>query len=281
MKKELHATSHKAIYFSPPVFKRTLLALGLLCSFSFAGAQSFDLGLSGSVGVAYLLNRNFFASGTDQSYRLTLSDNYGLQGAVNFKGGYTFEFDVLDGTLRQGYSGTFSSTGGLPARGIGYDAGESYTGEAKIDVIEIPLLYRYTHKSGSYFELGMEYEMISSASYSASYSNPNFNVSYVTTTAYSPAEILLVAGLGKNKRLGGSKFYFNYGVRFTYGVKDLEGVDGHGQYLNGPSGGMLYVKTFGPYYETYHQTHPFDLSLNAGIFYRFAIGGIHDREIEF
>jgi len=245
-------------------------------TFYVANSQvTFDLGLKGDIGPAYFLNPNLSKSGTEQSYRLTLSDNYGIHAALNFDGGSCLEMDILPGALRQGYSGSFSSNGVLPGSGMTYDAGETYTSKMQINIIDIPFLYRYETPKGTYFEGGMVYEMISSVTYMASYAGPAFSVSENVSNQYPVGDFLLTGGLGKNIRIvKGHNFFFSWGARFAYGLLDLQGVDGHGQDLFGPSAFPLYHPNSGsPYYADYHETRSFVITLNAGVFYRFSPGG--------
>jgi len=262
--------------------RKVLLTFLLVGTFYSVNSQNLDLGLRGSLGVAYFFNSNFLKSGTDQGYHFSLSDNYGLQAALNFKHGYGLEIGILGGVLRQGYAGTFSSSGSFPAVNIGYQAGESYTSSIAISVIEIPILFRSELKSGIYYEVGLGYEIISGAIYSASYSNPNESVNFNVTNEYPGNNFLVVGGFGKNWKLGVTDFYLNTGLRLTYGLFDLQGVDGHGQYLfGGPSTTLYQPYTGQPYYDSYHSTHAIDMSVNVGIFYRIPTTSSRFRGVQF
>jgi hypothetical protein len=120
--------------------------------------------------------------------------------------------------------------------------------------------------------------MISSVTYTASYSgtssNHSFTVNENVTTQYPKGDFLLMAGIGKDMQLGkGSRFYLNYGGRLAFGLMDLQGVDGHGQELLGASSLSLYHPNSGPsYYPEYHETRSITVTLNAGICYRFSSG---------
>lgn len=263
-------------------FFRFSIALFFTGSFYTAYAQSVDIGLRGSLSAAYLINPNFGSNGSDASYRFTVSDNYGLNAAIIFKHGYALEIDILGSTVRQGYRGTFSSAGILPGLGLPYQAGESYTSLAKVNITQIPILLRSEYKGGNYWEIGFGYEIVSSASYSATYSNPDFGVTYNTTNAYAKNNFLLIAGLGKDWRLSKTSFYLNTGFRLSYSVMDMEGVDGHGQSIYGPYSLPLYQPNHPPsYYDGYHGTHSIDFSFNAGIFYRIPVSNVHHRQLEF
>ncbi len=245
-------------------------------SFYFAHSQSLDIGVRGALGYTDLINSNI-SSGAEENSRFVLSYNFGFHSAFNFKNGSGLELDILYGTLKQGYSGSFSEAGNLPGVGINYQAGESYTGETVLTIIEIPFLYRYEGQSGLYFEAGIGYDMILSATYSATYSSPSFSVSYNTKSVYPAGNFPVIGGVGWDIDISGTNdFYLNLGIRFAYGVLDLGGVDGHGQELLGPRSSLIYYNNYGaPYYSSYHETHSIEASFNVGLFYSISESVMH------
>jgi hypothetical protein len=265
MKKWFPLSTIKATFILPDLAKKIFIAVCLVGFNHIAWSQSYDMGLKGAIGPAYFFNENFLKSGAEEHYRFTLSDNFGLHGAINFNRSYGLEMDIVTGDLRQGYGGSFD--------------GGSYTSSVEISVIQIPLILRYTRESGKYIEIGMGYEIISGATYSAEYSNPSASINTDVSKQYPGNSFLLMAGLGRDRRLSHeSNFYLKTSVRLTYDLYDLQGVDGHGQDLAGPSS-VLYSSN--SYYRVYHSTHAIDLSLNIGIFYRFYPNNIHKKEVDF
>ena len=253
--------------------------------FLHANAQSIEVGAKGGLGTALFLNGNLLKGGTDQHYDFSLSHSEGVHGAINFQHGCGLELEVLSGTLSQAYAGTFTRYGVLATNNTDYYPGESYSSKTEIGFIQIPVLFRYEHDvNGKYFEAGLSYEIINSASYSATYnSNPPFSESYDVTDLYPSSNFLAIVGMGWDKRMSHeSNFYFNFGFRLTYGLFDLGGVDGHGQALLGPNSVILYEQQPKAYYPTYSPTHSLDLSANVGLFYRFYPKAMmHKRKIDF
>ena len=267
-----------------PYFKKLFLFI-LISSYAtyYARAQSLEFGLRGDISSAWFLNSNILKTGTDQSYGFALSHNFGLHSAINITHNYGIELEILDARLSEGYSGEFKSAGEFPGNGIGYQAGQSYSATTTMHVIQIPVLFRYEHDlTGKYFEAGLGYELINSATYSATYSNPSFSVNNTITNKFPNSDFVAIVGMGWDKRLThDSKFYFNIGFRITYGIFDLGGVDGHGQDFTGPKSVILYELP-SPYYSAIHTTHLLDLSINAGLFYRFFPHVlVHNRKIVF
>ena len=66
-----------------------------------------------------------------------------------------------------------------------------------------------------------------------------------------------------------TNIYAFVNLRYAYGLTDLGGVDAFGQNMNSGNNNPLYsgVKS---YYSSYQSTHMQDVSLNIGVYYRFA-----------
>jgi len=245
-------------------FKRTVIVFFLIHAFCFVQSQSFNIGLTGGGGGAVFINPSIWQAGTEQKYRYTPSYNYGIQSALNLGNGASFELDILDCNITQGYSGSFSTSGAFPGSGVSYFQGGSYTSETKLNVIQVPFTVRYKRNfTGIYVEAGVGDEIILSAAYSATYTNPTYNINSDVTSSYPKSGFLAIAGLGWDKQLFGDyNFYLNTGIRIDYGLLDIEGVDGHGQAFE--IGGAA-----NPYYTNEHTTHSLDVFIHLGIFYKF------------
>ncbi len=265
-------------------FSNKILALFLLTNtVYFAHAQSLEFGLRGGISSSWFLNENLLKAGSDQSYGFALSHDFGVHTAINLTHNVGIELEIISASLNEGYSGTFKNAGEFPGNGVNYYAGQTYSANTNVNVIQIPILFRYEHDiTGKYFEAGLGYELITSAQYSATYDNPSFSITNNITNQLPGNDFVAIVGMGWNKRFNhDSKFYFNADFRITYGVFDLGGVDAHGQNLTGPKSVILYELP-NPYYASYHPTHALDLSANIGVFYRFYPHVmVHKRKIDF
>jgi hypothetical protein len=282
MKKGLPMSAEKRRFYFATLSPRIILTGCFVCFCCFVNAQSYEIGVQGSAGAAWFYNPNFLKSGTDQGYRINVSDNYGLHAAINLPHGYTLEMDILNSSLRQGYGSTFGSSGSFPLNGISYSAGEKYTASSTINVIDIPIILRMENTTlGNYFLIGMGYEMVSSATYSANYSAAPGSIMITYTEQCPKGNFLLMAGIGREWRLFQSDFHINAELRLDYRLIDVQGVDGHGQEIKfldlyNPSN-----VSPNPYYSEYHGTHPIELSFNVGVFYRFYSNDVHRKVMQF
>lgn len=270
--------------FNSLLYCKLALILVFTGCFSLTRSQSLDIGGRGAIGTCDFMNPNV-TSGTEQNNRFVVSYNFGFHSAFNFKNGNCLEFDILYGYLNQGYNGSFTNSGGLPGVGLTYQAGQSYTSENKINIIEIPFLYRYEGQSGLYVEAGSGYQVIIGATYSATYSNPSLMESYNTKSDYPVGDFPAIIGVGWDIDLSGvNDFYLNIGIRAEYGLLDLGGVDGHGQALLGAKASSVYQNNYGaPYYASYRETHTFEATFNVALFYSISetvahVGGRPDSE---
>jgi hypothetical protein len=288
--------------------KKLLITAFTLCSSALIlNAQGFEIGVRGAAASNWLFNSNVDAGGTS-SYQAAFSYNYGLQVAYNFSEKVAVEVNLLMGNITQGYSGKFGTTEWLeyqpnnPSTYNGHlgsawpqqavNNGETYTASNQVNVTAIPVLFRFSSTSGSYFEIGPEYQMVSSVSYSATYSNgypaplaPNNYSNYNVTAAWATYNIQGVIGFGNDFQIGQSGWNIITDIRFYYGFTDLQGNDAHGQYLNKTlpdgSANQLYTANYGgttaPYYASYKPTHSAGASFNLGIYYFIPIGNTSGR----
>lgn len=269
--------------FFTKLCKRILVLVFIANATYSACAQSVDIGIKGALSSAWFYNANIFKGGTNQGYYPTLSHDMGFCGAINFTYNCGLEMEVNDATLNEGYSGTYNNEGEFPVNGIDYQKGQKYHSETQINVLQIPIMFRYEKaENGKYFETGLGYEVINSAEYSATYTNPSFSVNENIISHFPASDFLAIIGFGWDKKVRhDSKFYFKFGFRLYYGLFDLGGVDGHGQELTGPRSTILYQYT-DSYYGNYHGTHLLEVSANMGIFYRlFPKALIHKRKMNF
>ncbi len=249
--------------------KKNIILIPLLVFCICGKSQSFELGLRGGCGSCWLLNNNVSNAGNEQNYSTSFYYSYGLFIGYDINHRYSLEFDVLSETINQNYKGSFQENGHLPEANY-YVAGETYSSQSQLYIIEIPAMLHYNTRSGLYFELGPEYQFITDAGYTASYSNPSSEANYSVANEFAKSNILVAIGVGWNFRLiPKTNIYAFANIRYAYGLTDIRGVDGFGQNLNTTTGNPLYSGVT-PYYSSYQSTHMQEISLNIGIYYRFS-----------
>jgi len=266
--------------------RESFLVLLFISSCCCVNAQSVNVGLTGSFGDVSFINKNF-SSATAQTSTFKPSYNGGLLFAINYKNGLSLELDILKGTMNEGFQGAFSTSGSFIVgnSSISYSPNQSYTSKIALGVTQLPFMIRYKSKPTSvYIEAGMEYDGISSATYSATYSNPSYSATQNAIIAYAQGAFAALAGLGWDKELRKeSYFYLDMGVRIAYGLTDLQGVDGHGQNIGDQALYKTNNTSYIPYYlaSGYQTTHTLELSAHLGIFYKFPRKQKSNIEVDF
>lgn len=212
-----------------------------------------ELGARGGASTFWLLNSSTSTAAPSQNLTLSLSYNFGLHLAYDFTDQVGLETNFLYASLSQTYSGSFSKTGLLPD-GNPYVNGQSYTSKNLLTAYQIPFLGCFETPSGSFVEVGIEYDMIQSANYSGSFSSPSYNPSFNAANNFAKSNILGVFGFGGKYSLNDYVFLIT-DFRVTYGFTDLQGVDGVGQAYSSS------------YYTSIKPTNTLTGSFNIGIFY--------------
>ncbi|MGP8217264.1 MAG: hypothetical protein ACLQQ4_16980 [Bacteroidia bacterium] len=251
--------------------KKPFVLLLCIAFFSQVRAQSFELGGRYLAVSNWFFNSNVSNSGGTTSsvaedYSATYSSSYGLHIAYNFNEHTGLETNILFASLSQDYNGNFPAQSGVlpvPVDGqtVIYSANETYKSSTTITALQIPIFFRFLSGNGAYAEIGPEYDVLSDATYNASYlSGP------VDVKSYYPSGYIAgVLAFGNNVRITHS-FFFNINLRISYDFTDLKGVDALGQNL---SDNILYQQSSGPFYGSYSATHQFSVAFGVGLFYRF------------
>jgi hypothetical protein len=269
-----------------------ILSIGVFVTFN-AKAQETGLGVEmgfrGAAASSWLFNSNVSAAGNSQNYAAAFSYNYGVDFSFDISSRCAIEADVLLGTLTQGYSGTFQDNGlyysepqSSSPLGYSYINKESYTAKSQLNIVGIPVLFRFGSGNGAYFEIGPEYDIVNDANYSANFTGQSTfsppSISYDTKQSYSPSNIQGVIGFGDDFQIGNSGVNIITNLRFSYGLTDIKGTDGLGQDMNPTYNGsqnQLYVSTptQSAYYTSYKPTHSATASFSIGVYYFFGING--------
>ena len=262
----------------------SLVVCGIVIS-SFAqsvGGSGFEIGIRGAAASNWLFNASVASTG-QQDYSAALSYNYGIDMAYDFSERFALEVNLLIGNTTQGYNGTFDENGTLPYNNEAYIATESFNAKTQLNLIGIPILMRFGSGNGAYIELGTEIQIITSATYSISFTDvPSNAASYSGSVknAFAPNSVSGVLGFGDDFQLGSSGLNIITDLRFYYDLTDMRGVDGFGQNLNVNIDGYpntLYTAPYGstgkPYYAGYKPTKEAGASFSIGLYYFFGGGG--------
>jgi len=228
----------------------SILSAGLFITLH---AQSIEIGARGGVDSFWLLNSAVSNTPKSESKTFSLSYNGGLHLAYDITDQVGIETNFLYASLNQTYSGTFQKGGMLPDGGI-YLSGQSYTSKINMTAYQIPLLLCLETATGSFVELGAEYDMIQTANYSGNYSNPGSTNDFNASSAFAKSNVLGVFGVGGKYSINDYIFILT-DFRITYGFTDIQGVDGLGQHYNST-----------PYYTDIKPTNTLTGSFNLGIF---------------
>src|ERR1700722_15188387 len=147
--------------------KKYITTLSVLAVSFFAQSQSIELGLRGGLDSFWLLNSNTSKAGNTENKTISVSYNGGLHLAFDITDNIGLETNLMYAALSQTYSGSFSNSGVLPDGNL-YLKGQTYNSKTALTVTQIPILACIETNSGSFVELGVEYDMVNGANYSGS-----------------------------------------------------------------------------------------------------------------
>jgi hypothetical protein len=224
--------------------KKTIFGIAFLFFVSQSKAQKFGFQLEGQgksiISSTWLLNNNISDKGDDQDYAPGWGTTYGI-GINGYFNSVGLGVELLGGTHKGAYKG---SVGPI-----------DYTSEVQLKQFQIPILLKLRGESGGYFEIGPQFNIISSARYTYdgmvnSTSDEKSNYENYTS---------VVMGFGANIQLSKSiPLGLMMGMRLNYGFTDAKGVDALGFNLNNS---LLYP--------TYEKTMAVSAGLQLGLSYKF------------
>jgi hypothetical protein len=187
-----------------------------------------------------LINNNISDKGDEQDYAPGWGTTYGI-GINGYFKSVGLGVEILGGTHKGAYKG---SVGAL-----------DYTSEVQLKQFQIPILLKLRGESGGYFEIGPQFNVISSATYTREgFLNETKNVksSYQNYTS-------VVMGFGANVQLSKSiPLGLMMGMRLNYGFTDAQGVDAMNVNLSNSL-----------FYPTYEKTMAVSAGLQIGFSYKF------------
>ena len=224
--------------------KKTIFGIAFLLFVSQSQAQKFGFQLEGQgksiISSTWLLNNNISDKGDDQEYAPGWGTTYGV-GINGYFNSVGLGVEILGGTHKGAYKGTI--------------LGSDYTSEVQLKQFQIPILLKLRGESGGYFEIGPQFNIISSARYTRDgLGNETKDVksNYENYTS-------VVMGFGANVQLSKSiPLGLIMGMRLNYGFADAKGVDARGFNLSNSI-----------FYPTYQKTMAVSAGLQLGLSYKF------------
>lgn len=204
------------------------ISLIILC-FTEVNAQKYkggsNSGASISAGImgigknTWLFNKNVLDDkNSSQEMQASFGSSFGINLSAYFNENVGIGLDVLYATHSQKYNGITDDITKTP-----------YLSKFKITSVDLPLYLRLSTNGGAFFELGTYFSFITASEYSNDAKLP-LSLDAVTdakanTSSFNIAPLL---GFGIDINLT-DYLILSPGLRFSYGVLDLKGVDGRGK----------------------------------------------------
>ncbi len=222
------------------------IVLGITCLLFISQSKAQNLGfqlegqLKGMESSTWLLNNNISDKGAEQDYAPGWGTTFGL-GINGYFKSVGLGVELLAGTHKGSYKGVVLTN--------------EYTSEVQLKQIQIPILLKLRGENGGYFEIGPQFNMISSATYTK---DGFFNNTEDVKSTYQNYTSV-VMGFGANIQLLKSiPLGLIMGMRLNYGFADAKGVDALGKSLSNSI-----------YYPTYEKTMAVSAGLQIGFSYKF------------
>jgi hypothetical protein len=188
----------------------------------------------------WLINNNISDKGAEQDYAPGWGTTFGL-GINGYFKSVGLGVELLAGTHKGAYKGTVGAI--------------EYTSEVQLKQFQIPILIKLRGENGGYFEIGPQFNMISSATYTK---DGFFNNTEDVKSDYQNYTSV-VMGFGANIQLFKSiPLGLLIGMRLNYGFADAKGVDAFGNSLSSSI-----------FYPNYKKTMAVSAGLQIGFSYKF------------
>lgn len=133
--------------------KKALLTIAVAAAAFTAQAQDFRLGLGGGINTTWLANKNVSDAGDELDFAVTFGGSVGVEAIYSFSEKAGLSVGFLSSGHNQKYEGEFDA--GLTT--------VTYESKLKMRYLDIPILFRLTSASGTYFELGPQIGILTSA----------------------------------------------------------------------------------------------------------------------
>jgi len=225
--------------------KKIVLGITCLLFISQSQAQKFGFQLEAQgksiISSTWLINNNISDKGDEQDYAPGWGTTYGV-GINGYFKSVGLGVEILGGSHKGAYKG---AVGAL-----------DYTSEVQLKQFQIPILLKLRGESGGYFEIGPQFNVISSATYTYDDGLINYNKNVKSTYQNYTS---VVMGFGANVQLSKSiPLGLMMGMRLNYGFTDAKGVDAMNVNLSNSL-----------FYPTYEKTMAVSAGLQLGLSYKF------------
>jgi hypothetical protein len=184
--------------------KKVLLTLVLALTIVGTQAQSFRLGLGGGINNTWLANTNVSDQGDELDFAVTFGGSIGLEALYNFSETAGVSIGFLYSGHNQKYEGEFGSA--------------DYETRVRMRYLDIPLLFRVTSTSGTYFEVGPQFGFLMSAEEEADFGGDTETED--TKDQFNSSNMAAVLGFGVDIDAS-ETIIISIGLRLGYGFSDV------------------------------------------------------------
>ncbi len=178
----------------------------------------------------------------EQEMELTFGSSFGASITSYFSENVGIGLDILYNTQNQKYNGVVDPVSKIP-----------YKSKVHYSMISLPLYLRLSTNYGAYFEIGSVFGFVTSAKYVMETEFPHLGGTKDIKSVSSSFNIAPMLGLGIDIDLN-DRLILSPGLRFSYGLTDMKGVDGKGNNVSD--------------YPSYQKTHTMSGGLLVALVYR-------------
>lgn len=238
--------------------KKALLTIAVVIAGLSVQAQNIRVGLSGGVNSTWLMNKNVFDANDGLDIAASFGGRFGIESIYSFndKIGVSLGLNFIS-MNSQKYSGDNT--------GIDGDL------TTKLKYFDVPLLFRLTSGSGTYFEIGPQFGFLGSAK--EDYESTDGNIKYDdlnVKSGFESTNIALVFGFGVDIDVT-ENIFITTGLRLGYGFTDVtkEYDNGLELAISNPSATTDFAHYDDSNKFNYEKTSRVFGGLNLGVSYKF------------
>ena len=186
--------------------KKVLLSLALIAATATVQAQQFRLGLGGGINNTWLANTNVSDQGDELDFAVTFGGSFGLEALYNFSEKAGVSIGFLYSGHNQKYEGEIGNA--------------DYETKVRMRYLDIPLLFRVTSTSGTYFEVGPQFGFLMKAE--EEFESDVFSDTQDTKDQFNSTNMAAVLGFGVDIDANKEKnVIISIGLRLGYGFSDV------------------------------------------------------------
>jgi hypothetical protein len=189
--------------------------------------KTIEIHAKGGANSTWLFNKNISDAGNEQDYAAGWGFNYGL-GFNMYFGNIGFGVEGLLSNHRAGYAGAINSI-----NSSGATVTNNYSSNVNLKVTQIPVMFKWKSEIGGYFEIGPQYNIVSSAMYHYS-DDAGMTMDTAVSSSYSKSFFSAVLGFGFKIPIAKSRISILGGLRLNYSLSELKGVDALGREFINP-----------------------------------------------